>query len=96
MTDEQKAALLAMLKIDLGITATAYDERLEQYLEFAAKEIAEEGATLDFTSVQDNQLIVMYAAWTWRRRDDGAGMPRMIRYALNNRVLAEKMRGEDG
>lgn len=83
--------LLAMLKIDLGITTTAYDTRLTQYLESAARQISREGAVLDLSEADDMQLVVMYAAWTWRRRDTGDGMPRMLRYALNNRIFSEKM-----
>lgn len=80
--------LLSALKIDLGIVADAYDERLEQYLASAKREITREGVTLN---ENDDQLVVMYASWMWRRRDTGEGMPRMIRYALNNRVFSEKM-----
>ena len=84
--------MLAMLKTDLGIsTSTAYDTRLVQLLTFAQKAIIEEGAsTLDASDPLDQQLIVMYAAWIWRRRDNMDGMPRMLRWNLNNRVMAEK------
>lgn len=82
--------LLTMLKIDCGITTTAFDERLAQYVEVAKAEIAREGATLADTA-SDSQLIVMYAAWLWRKRDTGEGMPRMLRYALNQRVFSQKM-----
>lgn len=86
-------ALLAMLKVDLGLTVSAYDTRLTQILTSAKADIIAAGATtIDETDLADAQLIVMYAAWMWRRRDDQAGMPRMVRYALNNRVFAEKMR----
>lgn len=88
-----KAGLLSMLKVDLGIMSTAYDERLAQYIEAAEKAIAQEGATLDLGNIADMQLVIMYAAWTWRKRDTGDGMPRMLRLALNNRVLSEKARG---
>ena len=98
MTEEQKAALLSSLKVDLGISTTAFDERLGQYLSSAEAAIRAEGATtLDPGTAQDAQLIVMYAAWTWRRRDSMEGMPRMLRYALNNRIFGEKARaGTDG
>lgn len=94
MTEEQLTTLLSMLKTDIGITATAYDDRLKQYIQTAYKNIKAEGAqTLNVEDVEDAQLVVMYAAWMWRRRDSGDGMPRMVRYALNNRVLGEKARG---
>ncbi len=86
------STLLMMLKVDLGIsTTTAYDERLTQYLATAQAEIAREGASLEDSSVDDMALVVMYAAWLWRKRDNMEGMPRMLRYALNNRIFQEKM-----
>ena len=92
MTDAQ---LLAMLKIDIGFRSsgnTAIDDRLIQLIQAAEKYIKDEGATtLDRSSIGDAQLIVMYAAWLWRRRDTQDDMPRMVRYAINNRVFAEKM-----
>ena len=88
--------LLASLKVDLGITTTRYDERLRQYLMSAISFIEEEGAELDSASIKDQQLVVMYAAWMWRKRDSGEGMPRMLRYALNNKVFSGKMGGKNG
>ena len=90
------STMLAMLKTDLGIsTSTAYNTRLEQLLTVAQSAIIEEGAsTLDASDPLDMQLIVMYAAWLWRRRDEMSGMPRMLRLALNNRVFGEAARGD--
>lgn len=88
MTEQDR---LTMLKTDLGFSATGYDTRLTQYLNDAEKQIKREGvATLDSSELEDAQLVVMYAAWLWRRRDSGDGMPRMLRWALNNRIFSEK------
>lgn len=84
--------LLAALKIDLGLVTTAYDSRLAEYIDSAKTEIARQGATLDLTDQDDAMLVVQYASWMWRKRDSGEGMPRMVRYALNNRIFAEKAR----
>ena len=84
--------MLDMLKIDLGITTTAYDERLQQYIDNAQTEITREGVNLNLESVNDMQLVVAYAAWTWSKRDSGEGMPRMLRYQLNNRIFSVKAR----
>ena len=89
MTDADK---LAMLKIDLGITNNHYDERLKQYLTFAANEIKREGIKLLADDLTDDNLQIMYAAWMWRKRQDGDEMPRMLRYALNNRLMSQKMK----
>lgn len=91
MIDQQISMLLSMLKIDLGISTNAYDSRLGGYLRSAEKEINREGITLDLEDVGDCQILVMYSAWMWRRRDSMDGMPRMLRYALNNRLFSEKV-----
>lgn len=88
--DQETVTMLMMLKTDLGLTKTAYDKRLIQYLGSAQTQIKREGISLNLESVDDMQLVVMYAAWMWRKRDTGEGMPRMLRYALNNRLFAEK------
>lgn len=92
MTEQDR---LTMLKTDLGISSTGYDDRLKQILKSSEKAIRKEGvSTLDNTDLDDCQLIVMYAAWIWRQRDTGAGMPRMLRWSLNNRIFAEKAASE--
>lgn len=86
--------LLAMLKVDLGITANAYNDRLTEYLQAASSDMSREGVQLEDT-VEDNQLIVQYAAWLWRSRESGDAMPRMLRYRLNNRIFSQKMRATE-
>lgn len=86
--------LLAMLKVDLRINTNAYDTRLTQYINSAKEMIGTEGVTLDTTDLEDAQLVVMYARWLWRNRDSGEGMPKMLRWTLNNRLFSEKMNAE--
>lgn len=87
--------MLAMLKVDLGIITTAYDTRLGQMLTVAKDQIEMEGAVLNTASSSlDANLCIMYAAWLWRRRDTMEGMPRMLRWQLNNRIMSEKMRAD--
>lgn len=87
------AALLKLLKLDLGMMTASKDELLMLVIGSAKKEIEREGITLRDT-VDDAHLIVMYAAWLFRKRTkdtDAAGMPRMLRYAMNNRLFSEKL-----
>ena len=81
--------LLLFLKIDLGINRDTYDARLPSDLETAQAEIHREGITLGDSS-DDIDLVVMYAAWLWNKRRTGEGMPRMLRYLLNNHLFAQK------
>lgn len=86
------ATMLVALKVDLGITTTAYDERLTQILNSATEYIETEGITLENT-IEDGNLVVMYASWLWQKRKENIGMPRMLRWALNNRLFTEKTNG---
>lgn len=85
------STMLGMLKVDLGISTDVYDTRLAQYLTTAENAIITEGVTIDREDIRDCTLVIMYAAWLWRKRDSGEGMPRMIRYELNNRLFSEKV-----
>lgn len=88
MTAAEK--LVFALKIDLGIMTDDYNSRLITYLKNAQQALQREGVTLT-DSVEDDTLTVQYAAWTWRHRKTGEGMPRMLRRALNNRIFSQHM-----
>ena len=83
--------ILISLKIDLGISTEAYDERLSQYIVSAKKNIGIEGITLDADDIHDCNLVIQYAAWLWRKRISGEGMPRMLRWELNQRLFHERL-----
>ena len=78
-----------LLRMQVGITTTAFDSALLGYLNAARQEITREGITL---TDDDLHLELMYASWLWRNRATGEAMPRMLRYLLNNRVFSEKGR----
>lgn len=101
--------ILEMLKANLEIATSVHDTYLGQLIEVGYKQITEEGITIEkeatpegsdysysIEDIQDVNLIVMYAAYLYRKRaDEGAPqMPRMLRYALNNRLFSQKIRGE--
>lgn len=81
---------MSILKIDLGISSTALDEYLQQLITSSRTFIAQEGIVLSDGS-SDGMLVEMYAAYLYRkRREETAAMPRMLRWALNNRLFAQK------
>lgn len=86
--------MLTALKVDLGITTKAYDERLGQYLISARAAIEKEGIEIDDASVSDCNLIVMYAAHLWRKRDTQEPIPKMLRWMMNNKLFSQKMTEE--
>lgn len=87
-------SILSALKVDLGLTAKVYDERLKMIIKASVEEIEQEGITLG-ESAKDQNLVLMYARWLWSRRESGEGMPRMIRYALNNRLFSQRVGESD-
>lgn len=89
------AQILLSLKYNLDIIPddTSRDDYLNQLIASAKALIKREGVILT-GSYEDGQLIVMYAAYMYRKRaDSDQPMPRMLRWALNNRVFAQKMGG---
>lgn len=78
--------ILPILKMDLDIHTTKRDEYLNTLILSAKEFIENEGITLG-QSYGDTLLIEMYAAYLYRKRKENVAMPRMLRYALNNRLL---------
>ena len=88
MTD---AEILTMLQADLGVLFASEPRKayLQQCITSAREYITREGVTLT-DSVGDGQLVEMYAAYLVRKRATNEPMPRMLRWALNNRLFSEK------
>lgn len=82
--------ILELVKINIGLSTAAYDQYLMMLIAASKAAIIEEGIKLDMTEEQDNNLVIMYTSYLWRKRKEDVGMPRMLRYALNNRLLAQK------
>jgi len=86
-----------MTKSNLQIAGSSFDDYLEFLIDAAQNAIKAEGITIDFDAIDDCNLIVMYASYLYRKRvGDDPVMPRMLRYALNNRVFAEKAKAVEG
>lgn len=82
--------ILNALKIDLGIiNSTVYDSRLESLLETSKKEIEREGAVLDMTVLDDQNLVIDYARYLWLSRREPQDFPRSLRWRINNRIFGK-------
>ena len=91
------AEILTMLQVDLGELypneqRAAY---LTQAISAAQAFITREGVALT-DSIEDGQLVEMYAAYLVRKRATSEPMPRMLRWALNNRLFSQKAQVSDG
>lgn len=86
-----KKEITKILKVDLGISTEAYDKYLENVIESAKAAITREGIKLR-NNTEDGMLIEMYAAYLYRKRKDGAEMPRQLRWLLNNRLFSQKVK----
>ena len=87
MTD---ADILVILKTDLQISSAALDNYLAALIASARDFITTEGITLT-ESISDAMLVEMSAAYLYRRsREENVAMPRMLRWALNNRIFSKE------
>lgn len=89
MVDE---AVLEILKINLQISTDKLDSYLSGLISAAREYIKTEGITLQDTP-GDQNLVVMYAAYLYRKRREDGPMPRSLRWALNNRLFSQKAGG---
>ena len=92
--------LITMLLNNLEIIIDFYDDdaresksaEMGHYIDAAENYITTEGITLNYDDIGDCLLVVMYASWLYeKRRSSDPGMPRMLRWTLNNRLMSEKM-----
>lgn len=92
MTD---ADILTMLQVDLGELYPSEQRKafLQQAIGAARAFIGREGINLT-ESIEDGQLVEMYAAYLVRKRATEEAMPRMLRWALNNRLFSQKAGGQ--
>lgn len=100
-----KAEILVLLESSLGYwfpdnPSEAQQRKIDflgQEIDAAIQLIQREGITLpdcDF-SIEDAQLIIMYATYLESKRRTNEPMPRMLRWALNNRLFSEKASAAD-
>ena len=93
MVDEE---ILTALKVDLQISTDKMDTYIRKMIEAAKTYIQTEGIQLT-CSTGDGMLVEMYAAYLYRRRrEENVAMPRMLRWALNNRLFSQKAGTADG
>lgn len=92
--------VITILKTSLNLVRTndALDQHLEHLVNSAIGFIEREGYTFttsddahEFTA-EEAQLVIMYASFLYRKRATDEGMPRSLRWTLNNAILSQKAR----
>lgn len=85
---------MILLQLDLNILhpddnrAKQLEHLIEAAVAMINREVGKNGGRLiEPFSTEDAQLVVMYASYLYRKRSTNEPMPRMLRYALNNRVF---------
>lgn len=90
-TSATTTSVLELVKINLGISTTAYDGAITNDIDYARTELSNKGLELDETVAADAYIVVMYVIWLWRGRETGAEMPRMLVAAINDRFTHQVM-----
>ena len=78
---------LDLFKLDLGITHDLRDTYFSNLIKTANVELTKMGVDLTNYSAEDIQLIVDYAAWNYRKRQEDVGLPRNLKFRINNRAI---------
>lgn len=78
--------LLELLKLDLGITHNLRDTYFSKLLVASQKELERMGIV--FNEAEDDLfLIVDYAVWTYRKRQEDIPLSRNLQIRIHNRVI---------
>jgi len=83
--------LLELLKIELNKPAPFVEPVLKLKIGAAKERIEKQGIMLDMTSYDDAELVVSYAAWLYRLKEEDpekTAMPAMLKRALHDRIIA--------
>lgn len=83
---------LSLLKADLGLYTVSgpVEDLLESKLKAAESALEKMGITVDREDGDDLNLLVMLAAWLYRKRAGSEPMPPMLRHAINDHKVAPK------
>lgn len=93
MTKEER---LTLLKNDLQMLTSSNDTLLSSLLDASTEYIQKEGITLVENDIGIDMVIVQYAAYLFRKRaSEETGMPRFLRYNLNNILFSQKGKRND-
>ena len=91
--------ILKRLKQSLPLTSTAYDDLLNGLIKRAttALQMANTGINDKTLTADDEELIIMYAAWLWRtNKQPDLQMPPALRLAINDRKVYVSTGGGSG
>ena len=83
--------LLNLLKLDLGITHNLRDAFFMKLLDGTMQEIKRRGITLDLNSADDQMLVVDYASWMYRKRQEDVPLASNIQHRIRNRIIKERI-----
>ena len=84
---DQNAELVALMKLDLGISHRKKDALLWECLKASAAELSAMGIELDLDDYADRLLLRLYAEYSYEHPDSSPAMPRSLRLRLNNRLV---------
>jgi hypothetical protein len=87
MDVQTKETLLELLKLDLGITHNLRDAYFSRLLESSVNEIERMGVAIDYSDISDTVLIVDYAAWSYRKRQEDIPLSRNLMFRIKNRII---------
>lgn len=87
--------VLELFKLDLGITHTLRDTYFYTLIESARKQIEDKGIVLDESLLDDQMLIVNYAAWMYRKRQEDVPLSRHLQQQIRNRIIKGRARNAE-
>lgn len=79
--------VLALLKLDLGISHDKRDGLLNPLIEACKAEIEAKGIKLDLEFIEDQILLSDFAAWRYRKRTEDTPISNNLQHRIRNRII---------
>ena len=85
--NEAVIKILKLLKLDLGITHGLRDEYFTHLLISSISELERKGISFDSYAEDDQFLVMDYAAWNYRKRQENVSLPINLQMRIRSRIL---------
>lgn len=96
MNPEELIYTLVVTDIPLYNPPPQTEAFIKNLISVAKTEIAREGIQLNVNDIDHAQTVAMYASYLYRRRSAPQnGMPRMLRWRLNNLLFSQKAKASE-
>ncbi len=82
--------IIAILKLNLGISHDQKDKALLEEIKAAKSELESKSIKIDYDSPEDRMLLVDFSLWRYKNKNEDIALPKSISYRIKNRIAKRR------